>query len=112
MLKNALSDLPLACVVWDDAHGAAVGEYTMDEAKRDFHKPAPVKTFGLLMQDDETGVTLGSEDTSQPSEPAPTYRGLSFIPRPMIKEVIIIGVPKRPTPRVKRPQPTAPPGDL
>lgn len=110
MLKGALSKLPLVCVVWNDAHGSAIGEYTVAEAKRDFHKPAPVHSFGLLVSDDAEGVTICMDDTSQPSEPAETYRGLSFIPRAMVVDVIPQPMPRRRASRskAKQPQPAPP----
>lgn len=94
-MSRTLAALPLCCVIWDDAHGRAGGEYTAEEISRDLHQPAVIKTFGLLLQDDERGVTLVQEITSGEDETT-TYRGVGFVPRGMVREVILLGQPKRP----------------
>ncbi|HYE17066.1 MAG TPA: hypothetical protein VEA69_01360 [Tepidisphaeraceae bacterium] len=96
-----LSDLPLVCVIWGDAHGAATGEYTLEDIAREVNQPTIIRTFGLLACDDERGVTLVSEVTSE-AEPV-TYRGTSHVPRAMVREVIPLGVPKRPAKRKATP---------
>jgi hypothetical protein len=97
-VSRALATLPLVCCVWDDAHGQTAGEYTVEEIIRDHHDPAVIRTFGLLVHDDERGVTVAQEITSD-GDGGPTYRGLGFIPRGMLKELIMLGVPKRPSVR-------------
>jgi hypothetical protein len=99
-MSHALAGLPLCCVVWDDAHGRAGGEYTAEEIARDLHQPAVIKTFGLLLQDDERGVTVVQEVTSG-DEDTVTYRGVGFVPRGMVREVVHLGVPRRPRTRRK-----------
>jgi hypothetical protein len=94
-----LSTLPLVCVIWDDAHGRTAGEYTQVEILRDLHHPAAIYTFGLLVADDETGVTVAQEITNPDEDGDSTYRGLGFVPRGMVKEVINLGIPKRPRAR-------------
>lgn len=93
-MSRDLARLPLVCAIWDDAHGRTDGEFTAEEIARDHHDPAPIKTFGLLVHDDERGVSIAQEITSDGD--APTYRGLGFIPKGMLKELILLGVPKRP----------------
>jgi hypothetical protein len=95
-LKNLSEGYPLACAIWDDAHGSASGEFTAAEIARDHHDPALIRTFGLLIHEDERGVTIAQEITSAPDEDLPTFRGLGFIPRGMLRELIVLGVPKRP----------------
>lgn len=90
-----LASLPLACCIWLDAHGRTDGEFTADDVAREFHRPVPIKTFGLLVCDDERGVTIAQEITSEDEGAPPTYRGLGFIPRGMLKELILLGVPTR-----------------
>jgi hypothetical protein len=94
-MSRELATLPLVCVVWLDAHGRTDGEFTAEDIARDHHDPAPIKTFGLLVHDDERGVSIAQEITSEGNAPT-TYRGLGFIPRGMVQEVIYLGVPKRP----------------
>ena len=95
-MSRELATLPMVCVVWDDAHGQAGGEYTAEDIVRDYHQPVVCRSFGLLIHDDAKGVTIASEITNPEADDEPTYRGLGFIPRGMLKELIVLGVPKRP----------------
>jgi hypothetical protein len=76
---------PLVAVVWDDAKATAVVEYDLNEVRTQFHRPARYTTYGLLLVDDEQGVTLASEEGDDHN-----LRGLSFIPRQMIVEVVVL----------------------
>jgi len=96
-VSKALSRFPLACVIWDDAHGKAVGEYSLDEISKEVHGPAHVKTFGLLIRSDEKGVTLCQDETADMGQVEYTHlRGVSFIPRAMVVDEVLLGIPKRP----------------
>jgi hypothetical protein len=77
---------PLAAVVWDDAKATAVEEYDLSEVRTQFHRPARYTTYGLLLVDDEKGVTLASEEGDDRN-----LRGLTFIPRAMVVEVVFLG---------------------
>jgi hypothetical protein len=77
---------PLAAVVWDDAKTTAVEEYDLNEVRTQFHRPARYTTYGLLLVDDEKGVTLASEEGDDQN-----LRGLTFIPRAMVVEVVFLG---------------------
>jgi hypothetical protein len=77
---------PLAAVVWDDAKATAVEEYDLNEVRTQFHRPARYTTYGLLLVDDEKGVTLASEEGNDQN-----LRGLTFIPRAMVVEVVFLG---------------------
>lgn len=77
---------PLAAVVWDDAKATAVEEYDLNEVRTQFHRPARYTTYGLLLVDDEKGVTLASEEGDDQN-----LRGLTFIPRAMVVEVVFLG---------------------
>lgn len=103
-----LADLPLVCVLWLDAHDGKEGEYTKAEILKDYHEPAVIRTFGLLLIDDEKGITLVKEITTEEDEEGETtYRGRGFIPRGMVKELISLGIPKRPRKKTLRtPSPT------
>jgi hypothetical protein len=94
-MSRELATLPLVCCIWLDAHGRADGEFTADEIARDHHDPAPIKTFGLLVHEDERGVTIAQEITSEDGDEG-RYRGLGFIPRGMLQELIPLGIPRRP----------------
>ena len=75
----------LVAVVWDDAKATAVVEYDLNEVRTQFHRPARYTTYGLLLVDDQQGVTLASEEGDDHN-----LRGLSFIPRQMIVEVVVL----------------------
>jgi hypothetical protein len=83
-VKNSIHQL--AAVVWDDAKATAVEEYDLNEVRTQFHKPARYTTYGLLLVDDEKGVTLASEEGNDQN-----LRGLTFIPRAMVVEVVFLG---------------------
>jgi hypothetical protein len=94
-VKN--STLPLAAVVWDDAKATAVVEYDLNEVKTQFHKAARYTTYGLLVIQDEKGITLASEQGDDQN-----LRGLTFIPRQMVVEVVLLGKPRARKARQKR----------
>jgi hypothetical protein len=94
---------PLVAVVWDDAKATAVVEYDLNEVRTQFHRAARYTTYGLLLVDDEKGITLASEEGDDHN-----LRGLTFIPRAMIVEVVVLGRQRAKKARAKR-QPAAPP---
>ena len=49
------------------------------------HEPMPVETMGLLIEDDDAGISIINERA--PAKDQDTYRGRTFIPRLMIKTV-------------------------
>ena len=75
---------PLVCVIWDDAHGEATGDYSEAEIERDYHAAVRYYSYGMLVRDDEKGVTIASEWSENAGI---SYRGLSFIPRGMVVSV-------------------------
>ena len=83
-MKNSI--LPLAAVVWDDAKATAVVEYDLNEVRTQFHKAARYTTYGLLVIQDDKGITLASEEGDDQN-----LRGLTFIPRQMVVEVVFLG---------------------
>lgn len=96
-LKDLLFRHPTVVVIWDDAHARNQAvEYTEDEIRSQLHRAEEVISQGLLLHQDEKGVSLYTESTGPDS-----VRGASFIPAAMIKEVINFGVLKRPR---KKPQ--------
>jgi len=92
-----LSKKHLVCVLWDDAH-MSMDEFTPDEIGKDFHRAEGVKSFGLLVHDDEKGVTLATDEGATDGR----YRKINFIPRGMITDIIDFGSPRKKTKRVKR----------
>ncbi len=94
-MKN--STLPLAAVVWDDAKATAVVEYDLNEVRTQFHKAARYTTYGLLVIQDDKGITLASEEGDDRN-----LRGLTFIPRQMVVEVVLLGKPRARKARLKR----------
>jgi hypothetical protein len=112
-VKNSIH--PLVAVVWDDAKATAVVEYDLNEVRTQFHKAARYTSYGLLLVDDDKGVTLASEEGEDQN-----LRGLTFIPRQMVVEVVVLGRqrpkkarPKRqaggPQPASSKPAPSRPP---
>ena len=95
-----LSKFHLTAVIWDDAHHS-LEEYTVEDVGRNFHKAARTTNYGLLIKQDEQGVTLTSEE-----DEAGELRHVFFIPSKMIVEIVDLGVPKRKLIR-KRKAPTA-----
>lgn len=75
-------------VKWTDAHGNALSVYESHEVP---HAPAIVWTYGVLIREDEIGVTIANEVFE-----AGSFRGVTFIPRGMIQEIADVGR-KRPT---------------
>lgn len=49
------------------------------------HDPMPVQTIGWLIHEDERGVSVANEQSTQDGQTV--YRGRTFIPRAMIKSV-------------------------
>lgn len=94
-MKNSI--LPLAAVVWDDAKATAVVEYDLNEVRTQFHKAARYTTYGLLVIQDDKGITLASEEGDDQN-----LRGLTFIPRQMVVEVVLLGKPRARKARPKR----------
>ena len=94
-MKNSIHSL--VAVVWDDAKATAVVEYDLNEVRTQFHKAARYTTYGLLLVDDDKGITLASEEGDDRN-----LRGLTFIPRQMIVEVVFLGRQRAKRTRPKR----------
>lgn len=82
----------LVYVRWLDAHGSATSAYAEHEIP---HAAIEITTYGLLLRDDDKGVSLASEYCADA-----TFRGVTFIPKPMIVEGPV-AVLKRPVRRRK-----------
>ena len=96
-LTKAKFRYPAAIIHWLDAHARNQAvEYTDEEAKTQCHKPESCTILALVIRDDETGVSLYNEETGDDS-----VRGVSFIPRAMIKDVIYVDL--KPKAKTKAP---------
>ena len=68
-------------VTWLDAY-----ESSLQHTAHDIHHtPLTVRTRGVLLRDDEQGISVASEDL--PGENPVGYRAVTFIPRPLIVSV-------------------------
>ncbi len=75
----------LVGVRWRDAHGG--GDVDLSNLEES-HAPVMVTTFGLLLRDDDRGVSVANERVSS------GWRGHTFIPRPLVESVWVVS--KRP----------------
>lgn len=79
----------LVAVKWLDAHGSSTTAYAEHEIP---HAAIEITTYGLLLREDEAGVTVASEWCKDN-----TYRGVTFIPKGMM-----VGDPTKLTTAPKR----------
>lgn len=78
---------PAAIIVWDDAHARNQAvEYEESEIVQ-VHRPEQCQILALVIKDDEKGLTLYTEETGPSS-----IRGVSFVPRPMVKAVYYVNL--------------------
>jgi hypothetical protein len=75
-----IDKLPLVLVIWNDANTGGDDAVTTENLES-YHKPTVVHTLGWLLKSDDKGVTLVNEYYDS------TYRGRTFIYRPMIISV-------------------------
>ena len=73
----------VVCVTWTDAHGNAFAIYEAHELP---HAPAIVRTYGVLLREDDAGVSIANEVFE-----GGNFRGVTFIPKGMIRELTDIG---------------------
>ena len=74
----------LVLVLWDDAWADTDGFATMHGIAQTHH-PMKIQTIGWLLQDDNTGISLANERSSENG--TETFRGRTFVPRAMVKSV-------------------------
>mgnify|MGYP001573477374 CR=1 FL=1 len=75
---------PFVLVVWDDAWQDQENFVTQHGIIQTHH-PITVQTLGWLLVDDETGVSVANERSSESGQD--TYRGRTFVPRAMVRSV-------------------------
>lgn len=66
----------LVAVKWLDAHGSSTTAYAEHEIP---HAAIEITTYGLLLREDDAGVTVAGEWCKDN-----TYRGVTFIPKGMM----------------------------
>ncbi len=90
-------------VYWDDAWQDQEN-FATAHGIASTHEAMPIETAGWLIQDDAMGVSLVNERSTQDGHDV--FRGRTFIPRAMIKDVVPVKITK---PRKKDgPKPTQP----
>jgi hypothetical protein len=104
-------------VVWEDAHGSIIGDYTQEAAIREFKAPTIYKTLGILLHTDDK-MTLVARDECVTD---PGYRDIAKIPAGMVREIIHLPTPHRAPKRSPRrsraalptntPAPSTPPSE-
>ena len=104
MAWNPKHGKALVCVYWNDAHGSATQVYSDQE-----HKPYPMETYGLLLKDDDAGISLGSETYFDNIDEKQEFRGHTFIPRGMVIQLEVLLRPKAPRKRQVKPKVLAAP---
>ena len=89
-------DKQLVLVFWLDAW-ADDDNFATTHGITATHAPLPVQTLGWLVHEDELGVSIANEHST--ADGSDTWRGRTFIPKAMIKDVIPYNLTK---PRTKR----------
>jgi hypothetical protein len=77
-------DFPYMLVEWNDAYGTSEDDvFTLDDLTD--HRPIRMRTRGMILLDNEHGITMTSEDYLDNNKQY--FRGRQFIPRGMIVSV-------------------------
>lgn len=79
---------PLVALTWLDAHGSATDQYEIHELP---HKALEIVTYGLLLRDDEAGVSIANEYCG-----GGVYRGVTFVPHSLVVEIKPVKRPRKP----------------
>ena len=77
-------ELEFVRILWDDAWQDQEN-FATAHGIRTTHAPMPVETMGWLIQDDNIGVSVANERSTEDGQEV--YRGRTFVPRAMIKSV-------------------------
>lgn len=94
MAKKSLFRHKAAVITWLDAHARSQAvEYDEAEVSQ-YHRPEECTILGLVIRDDDEGISLYNEETDTRS-----IRGLSYIPRAMIKLVTYVNLSPIPAKR-------------
>jgi hypothetical protein len=95
---KTVKGLEIWAVEWEDAHWNS-GEFDRDEI---IHKSISYVTVGIMIKNDETGLTVSSDISETGS-----FRGTNFIPRKMIVKTWKVGALQAKEPRVRRQSPSS-----
>lgn len=87
----------LALVIWDDAW-ADQDNFATAHGISVTHAPLRVKTLGWIILDDEVGISIANEHGSTDGQDV--FRGRTFIPRAMIRDIILYNLIKTRRPKV------------
>lgn len=74
----------LVVVVWDDAWQDQ-DNFATAHGIQQTHTPLAVQTIGWVIQDDEIGISVANERSSEDGHDI--FRGRTFVPRAMIRSV-------------------------
>lgn len=80
----------LVVLRWMDAHATATATYEIHELP---HKAIEIETYGLLLREDEAGISIANEDCG-----AGTYRGVTFVPRSLVLSIKPVKRPRKKKP--------------
>lgn len=88
-----MTKVPFAIVVWDDAHGSATEDVTIEALD---HTPMVMTTVGWLLREDERGVSVANERCEEGGKMV--YRGHTFIPKAMVRSCTVMKLvrPRKP----------------
>ena len=89
---------PFVEVVWNDAWVRADEPVTLADVAAS-HKPMVIHTLGYLLREDEVGVSLANEFYDEDG----TFRGRTFIYRPMLISVKPYRPPRKPRKPYRQP---------
>ena len=78
-----MASFPLVSVEWSDAH--SVSGTTAMSLHEIPHAAIAVTTYGLLLRQDEIGVTVANEVCADG-----TYRGITFVPASLLLRVEVV----------------------
>jgi len=93
-----LPELPFVMVVWNDANVGGDDAVSLDTVHI-YHEATVVHTIGWVLKENEKGISIVTEYYDD------TFRGRTFIPRPMIKDVIPFTISKKRDRRARHPRP-------
>ena len=91
MVNYLKAKLQIVEVTWMDPHSPeATAQYNINELDN-VHSPLKIKTIGILLRNDEIGITTACEDCGEGN-----YRGLTFIIRSLIQNVTVLATQRKP----------------
>lgn len=86
-MPSYIPNYPIVAVTWLDAHGSATDTYGIGDLP---HHAWELTTIGWLLRDDDQGVSVSNEYCGDQD-----YRGITFIPRALVKGVKVLKSPRK-----------------